>query len=167
MSTSCSIHRCLLIYPATPWRLNVIPNDSTPTVELLTSQMHFTHIFLFRYGGSIFHLLRPKPLKSSLILFFLYSLPVFQEILLVLPSGFIWDLTTSHSLTAFTTFTPHLDYSSSILTDLFASNLAPPRVHSYKEIEQSFKVKVSQSSTHHPPLLSHLTWNESRAPEWP
>lgn len=37
VSTSCSVHRCLLIYPATPWRLIVIPNDSTPTVELLTS----------------------------------------------------------------------------------------------------------------------------------
>lgn len=164
VSTTCSAPSCRAHIQPLLGCLIVIPSESTPTKELLTSQTHFTHIFLFRYGGSIFHLLRPKPLKSSLILFFLSSLPVFQEILLVLPSEFIWDLTTSLSLTAFTAFTPHLDYSSIFLTDLFASNLAPPMVRSYKEIERSFKVKVSRPSTHSPPLLPRPTRRESRAP---
>lgn len=72
--------------------------------------------------------LRPKTLWASLILLFLTSHPVFQEILLVLPSGFTSELTASHPLRGC--------YSGRLSSGLFQqlpdcllpSNLAPPRV---------------------------------------
>ena len=87
VSTSCSVHRChtnISSYSLAVWLSSqMIAHPQWSSWPLSNA---LTHIFLFCYGGSILHLLRPKPLKSSLILLFLSSLPVFQEILLVLPS---------------------------------------------------------------------------------
>lgn len=107
----------------------------THVYELLISQ-HTSLTFPFSITvAPIFCLLRPKTLKLSLILFFLTSEPVFQEIVLVLPSRFIWDLIISYSFHCCHPFTSHLDYSSSFLTDLLPSSLTPPGVCSYKEVE--------------------------------
>lgn len=112
--------------------------------------MHFTHIFLSIMLAP-FSTCLGQNLWNHLWFFTFFFITRFskksfwfyhQDL-----SG-IWHL----NLTATRLHPLHLHYSSSFLTDLFASNVAPPRVHSYKEIERSFKVKVSQSSTHSPPL---------------
>lgn len=75
----------------------------------------------------------PKTLWSSLILSFLTSHPVFQEILLVLPSGFTSDLTASHPLRC--CYSGHLSSGlfQQLPDHLLPSNLTPPRVCSYKD----------------------------------